>query len=75
MEFLGITATEWVGYLAMATLLVSFLMKNVRLLRIINSFGCFFFVIYGFLLEPKAYPIIITNIAIILINCYYLLKK
>ncbi len=75
MMFLGISATEWIGYLAMATLLVSFMMKDVKQLRIINSLGCFFFVIYGFLLEPKAYPIIITNLAIIIINGYYLFLK
>lgn len=72
MEFLGITLTDWVGYLAMATLLVSFLMKNVTKLRIINSFGCAFFVIYGMMLSTS-WPIIITNSAIICINLYYLL--
>ena len=45
--FLGIELTEWVGYLAMTVLLVSFMMKNVIKLRIINSVGCLFFVIYG----------------------------
>ncbi len=72
MEFLGISLVDWVGYLAMATLLVSFMMKNVTKLRIINSFGCAFFVIYGILLATS-WPIIITNSAIICINLYYLL--
>ena len=40
---LGIELTEWVGYLAMTVLLISFTMKNVIKLRIINSVGCFFF--------------------------------
>ena len=44
---LGIELTEWVGYMAMAVLLVSFMMKNVTKLRIINSVGCALFVIYG----------------------------
>lgn len=75
MEFLGISWVEWVGYAAMATVLVSFLMKSVTKLRIVNSFGCLLFVFYGFVLEPVSKPIIITNFAIFSINIYYLLKK
>jgi hypothetical protein len=75
MELLGITVVDWVGYAAMATVLVSFLMKSVTKLRLINSLGCLFFVVYGFLLEPLSMPIIITNTAILIINLYYLIKK
>ena len=75
MELFGIGLVEWVGYAAMATVLISFLMKSVIKLRIVNSFGCLLFVIYGIMLEPISKPIIITNLAIFLINCYYLLKK
>ncbi|CAI8274850.1 MAG: uroporphyrinogen decarboxylase [Flavobacteriaceae bacterium] len=70
---LGVELTEWVGYLAMTVLLISFMMKNVIKLRIINSVGCLFFVIYGVMISQ--YPIVITNLAIILINLYYLLLK
>jgi len=70
---LGVKLTEWVGYLAMTVLLISFMMKNVIKLRIINSVGCLFFVIYGVMISQ--YPIVITNLAIILINLYYLLLK
>mgnify|MGYP000383272647 CR=1 FL=1 len=38
---LGVSITEWVGYAAMVLLLISFMMKDVRKLRIINSFACF----------------------------------
>jgi len=72
MEFLSVSLTDWIGYLAMATLLISFMMKNVTKLRIINSFGCAFFIVYGILLTTS-WPIIITNSAIICINLYYLL--
>ena len=74
MELLGISLTEWIGYMAMATVLLSFLMKDVTKLRIINSFGCVFFVTYGILLAIS-WPIIITNTAIICINFYYLFVK
>lgn len=74
MEFLGIALTEWIGYLASAALLVSFAMKDVTKLRIINSIGCALFVIYGFMLQT-AWPIVVTNAAIICLNLYYLLSK
>ena len=73
MEFFGISGVEWVGYTAMATVLISFLMKSVTKLRIVNIFGCLLFVVYGVLLKSK--PIIVTNAAIFCINLYYLLKK
>ncbi|WP_295987011.1 uroporphyrinogen decarboxylase [uncultured Algibacter sp.] len=75
MEFLGISWVEWIGYAAMATVLISFLMKSVNNLRIVNSFGCLLFVFYGIVLQPISKPIIITNIAIFCINIYYILKK
>ena len=75
MEFFGILWVEWIGYLAMATILLSFLMKSIIKLRIVNSFGCLQFVVYGFILQPMSKPIIITNIAIFSINLYYLTQK
>ena len=75
MEFFGISWVEWVGYAAMATVLISFLMKSVIKLRIVNALGCLLFVFYGFVLQPLSKPIIITNLAILCINIYYLVKK
>jgi Flp pilus assembly protein protease CpaA len=74
MEVLGITMTEWTGYIAMVLLLISFMMKDVKRLRIINSIACAFFVVYGFMLATS-WPIIISNGAIIIINLYYLFIK
>ncbi len=70
MEFSSI---EIVGYLASLIVLISFLMKNMKTLRIINSIGCVLFVAYGILLGFSL-PIIITNVAIVAINIYYLFK-
>ncbi|NJX14696.1 uroporphyrinogen decarboxylase [Tamlana crocina] len=75
MDDLGIPWVEWVGYAAMATVLVSFLMKSVNKLRIVNALGCLLFVFYGFVLQPISKPIIITNVAIFCINLFYILKK
>ena len=74
MDILGISLTDWVGYAAMFALLVSFIMKEVKNLRIINSVGCGLFVVYGFMLSTS-WPIVITNSAIICINFYYLFIK
>lgn len=74
MENLGMNATDFIGYLASFLVLFSFLMKKMRSLRIINTLGCTLFVAYGFLLD-FSWPIIITNVAIIIINIYYLSKK
>ena len=74
MEFTDVNLTDLVGYSAMALLLISFIMKDVKRLRVINSIGCAFFVAYGFLLVTS-WPIIITNSAIISINLYYLILR
>jgi hypothetical protein len=69
-----ISITDWVGYLASAVLMISFMMKNLNTLRIINSSGALLFVVYGFMLETS-WPIIITNAFIFGVNLYYLGKR
>jgi hypothetical protein len=64
---------EYLGYLASALVVLSFAMKNMTILRWINLLGCGVFVIYGF--HIMEWPIIITNVAIVFINCYYLFRK
>ena len=68
-----IALTEWVGYLASVVLMISFLMKNINTLRIINSFGAVLFIIYGIMLAIS-WPIIITNTFILGVNVFYLNK-
>jgi len=71
---LNIEYTEWVGYLASIILIISFMMKNVSTLRIINSAGAVLFIIYGYMLQIS-WPIIITNVFILGANIYYLSLK
>tara|TARA_B110000977_G_C11083964_1_gene493909 strand:+ start:543 stop:776 length:234 start_codon:yes stop_codon:yes gene_type:complete len=71
---LFVHTTELVGYAAMLVLLVSFLMKDIRRLRTLNTIACTLFVVYGFLLETS-WPIIISNASIFGINLYYLFLK
>ena len=77
MELFGITGMEYIGYLASFMVLLSFTMKDVRKLRIVNMSGCILFILYGFLLPTIriGLPIIIANAAIFSVNSYYLLKK
>jgi hypothetical protein len=70
---LNISITEWVGYLASVVLMISFLMKSINTLRIINSIGAILFVVYGFMLAIS-WPIIISNTFILGVNVYYLAK-
>ena len=71
MEF---SIIEIIGYLASAVVLISFLMKNIRSLRIINTIGCSLFVMYGFMLH-YSWPIIITNVAIVSINLFFFFRQ
>ena len=71
---MSFSPVEIVGYVASLFVLVSFLMKDIKKLRLINSVGCMLFVVYGILLNFSI-PIIITNTAILIINAIALLKK
>ena len=71
MEYFSVT--EIIGYLASLTILLSFLMTDVKRLRMINIVGCSFFIGYGVLLDYSI-PIIVTNVAIVIINGVYLIK-
>jgi hypothetical protein len=66
---------DWVGYLAAALVVTSFLVSsNLRVIRTINFFGAAVFVVYGFLLNINL-PVIIPNVFIALIQLYYLFIK
>ena len=66
------TGIEIWGYISMVVVIISMLQKNVEKLRIINTISCIMFVIYGFLIG--AYPVIVLNSIVILINLYKLFK-
>jgi len=60
------------AYIAMLIVLVSFTMKDMVKLRILNSIACAIFVVYG--IAHDTMPIVVMNISVILINVYYLIK-
>jgi uncharacterized protein with PQ loop repeat len=68
-----IELSEWIGYLASFIVAVSFTLRNVKKLRVINSLGAFVFIVYGFLIDSN--PVIITNTFILFFNLYYIFKK
>ncbi len=63
---------EIYGYISMIVVVISMMMKDMKWLRIINTISCAMFVIYGLLIG--AYPIVLLNSIVILINLYRLVK-
>ena len=64
---------EIFGYIGTVLILVSFLIEDVYRLRLVNTLGAVFWVIYGFGIMAK--PTIIVNICVITIHTIWFLKK
>ena len=64
---------EYIGYVAMAFIGVSFLMKDIRKLRLLNLIGAGLFIFYGIFIKQP--PIYLLNSFILLVNIYYLFQK
>ncbi len=64
---------EIIGYIAMAFVGISFVMKGIKALRLFNLIGASTFIVYGILLNQP--PIYLLNTFIVLVNLYYLLKS
>jgi hypothetical protein len=60
------------GYLASLCLVIALLVNNDLKFRWFNSFGNIFFITYAILLF--AIPVLITNVILLCINVYYLIK-
>ncbi|MFZ4057937.1 MAG: hypothetical protein ACOYKE_07345 [Ferruginibacter sp.] len=60
------------GYLASVLLAISLLVNHDLKFRWLNTFGCLSFIAYGAIIH--AFPIILTNGILLLINVYYLIK-
>ena len=61
-----------VGYTASLLLAISLLVNNDLKFRWLNTWGCIAFIGYGILIH--AFPIILTNSILLLINLFYLIK-
>ena len=63
---------ELVGFIATTLICISFIPKDIRIIRWLNLIGSIFFVIYGF--TVGAFWTGIMNIAIIIIQLFHLNK-
>lgn len=66
-----IDTTEIIGYVAMTFLVVSFIPKQIRKVRMINLIACVIFIAYGVMLGMK-WPIVISNGLVGIIQMYHL---
>ena len=66
--------TDFVGYGASFFVVLSFVMKDIKSLRIVNLIGCILFVLYG-IFSDYLWPIIIPNGILCFIQIYNLVKK
>jgi Bacterial inner membrane protein len=62
----------YIGYLASLFLIFSLIVKNDIKFRLYNTLGCICFIIYGVIFN--AFPVILTNAILLVINVYYLLQ-
>ena len=70
ISFVEILKDEWLGIVASAFILVSFLMTNQTWIRLINMVGCVAFVVYGMILP--AYSTAFMNAALFIVHIVYL---
>lgn len=64
---------EVLGVIASIVVLISFLFKQEKYIRLVNILGALCFVVYGLLLG--AFSVWFLNGALIVIHIYYLTKK
>lgn len=66
--------TNYIGYAASIFVVLSFALKDIKKIRIVNLIGCTFFVLYG-VFNGYLWPIIIPNGILCFIQVYHLIKK
>lgn len=66
--------TNFIGYGASFFVVLSFILKDINKIRIVNLIGCILFVIYG-VFSDYLWPIIIPNAILCFIQLYHLVKK
>lgn len=63
---------EWLGLLAALFVLLSFVFKNILIIRCVNLIGATVFVVYGLLIH--SYSVWIMNSCLIVVQIYYIIK-
>ena len=75
MNFMNPEIANYIGYAASVFIVLSFVWKDLKKVRLVNLIGCICFVLYGFFGETVLWPIIIPNAILCGIQMYYLAKK
>ena len=68
------TPSDWVGVVAGVLVLLSFLFKNIKTIRVVNIAASIAFIIYGVMINPDGLPLIFTNGILIFVHLFYLTK-
>ncbi|WP_265426751.1 uroporphyrinogen decarboxylase [Chryseobacterium sp. YIM B08800] len=63
---------NYIGYAASVFIVLSFILKDLTKIRIVNCIGCLCFVIYG-VFSGMLWPVIIPNGIICFVQIYHLL--
>ena len=63
---------EIFGYIGTGLILLSFMIEDVFKLRVINTLGAIFWIIYGVWI--KSTPTIVVNVSVMVIHLYWFIK-
>lgn len=77
---MGTTLADFIGYGASIFVVMSFLLKDLKKIRIVNLVGCLLFVVYGVMkgdgnFGAMYWPVIIPNAILCFIQVFHLMKK
>lgn len=62
------------GYAASFFVVLSFILKDLQKVRLVNLVGCILFVLYG-VFSGMLWPVILPNVILCFIQAYHLIKK
>ena len=63
---------EIMAYFASVIVLISFIVKDIILLRLLNTLGCLLFLTYS--TYHERYPLVFLNFMVIVVNLFYIYK-
>ena len=66
--------SDYVGHATSVFVILSFMLKDIKKIRIINLIGCVAFVVYG-IFSGMLWPVIIPNAILCVIQVFHLIKK
>ncbi len=65
---------SFVGYAASFFIVLSFILKDLQKIRIVNLVGCICFVVYGFY-SGMLWPVIIPNALLCFVQIYHIMTN